>query len=431
MGHIVLATPGIDRFHLHERLLRALRQRGHHVAVLCLDPVAQTFWRHQDAGTVALAAPASPTGEPAPRARAGRRLQPARQADAVHAWFAAQRPDLVLLHQDRTPQAGLVQTIARAAGCRVLWTGDGLLPHTLQIDERGLDAAASCAQRAAAEFRVVRGEPELLQACLANALARPQPLGLPRAAVQVPPLRERLRDVLPTWRQHGLRRAAAGLGAWRRALAPRPQHEAAWRLPAAPFVAVLLQRADDPRVVLDGGAAPSAAALVHHAAAAALRLGGDVQVVVVAAAELAPRAFAGHPAVPAAAAAEAAATALATVTINHPLASVALLAGTPVLHVGRALYGVRGVATATPADALAKALPTALAHDYPTLRQRFLSWVFGHGHVWCSATHPDWNGILGLVAAIETRLAEPAEPRPPLRHRAGPAWPLAATGRRR
>jgi hypothetical protein len=142
------------------------------------------------------------------------------------------------------------------------------------------------------------------------------------------------------------------------------------------------------------------------------------------------RTVAGELVLPAAAAPDLVATALATVTVNHALAALALLAGTPVLHFGDALYGVRGVATRTSPALLAHDLAQALAHDYPTMRQRFLSWLFGHGHLWCSPTHPDHNGILGFVAAIEARLAEPAHALPVLRYRRGPAWPLAAETRR-
>jgi hypothetical protein len=53
-----------------------------------------------------------------------------------------------------------------------------------------------------------------------------------------------------------------------------------------------------------------------------------------------------------------------------------------------------------------------------------LTWLFTHGHVWCSATAPDHNGIVGMVMAIEARLPG-AGARQGLRHRRGPPWPLA------
>lgn len=434
MGHIVLAAPGIGRFHLHDRLARALHQRGHRVEILCGEPAERTFWRHQELTPLSLpTAPAAtdlPWDELAPTCRRGRRRQLGELAGGVRAWLAGAAPDLVVLHQDRGDVAQVLQFVARAAGCRVLWTGDGLLPHTLQLDERGLDGEASCARRSAGAFRVVRGEPELLHACLAHALAGSTPFGLPRTAVRVPRLGPRLADAWTTWPQQGLVRALASFGAWRQAR-PSPQPPIVpWAMPEAPFLAVLLQPAHDPRLTIDGGPAPAAAALVQQTARAAACLGKDVAVCVVAADNGPARRFAGQPMVPAAAAAVAAATALATVTVNHPLASVALLAGTPVVHTGAALYGVRGVARRSAADQIAEGLGEALAHDHPTLRQRFLSWVFRHGHVWCSATEPDWNGLTGLVAAIEARLAVPAGTEPGLRYRSGPAWPLAGETRR-
>ena len=312
MGHIVVGTPGIDRFHLHERLIRTLRQRGHRVSLLCTSPAAQTFWRHQDEGL-------------------------AKVGTALQSWFATEAPDLLLLHQDRTADAVLLQFCARAVGCRVLWTGDGLLPHTLQVDERGIDGDASCSRRGAGEFRVVTGEPDLLRACLASALAQTLPFGLPRVGVQVPPLLERLRDVLPMLGDNGVAGAWQALTSWCLALEPQPAASRPWVLPPAPFVTVLLQRPDDARVLLDGGNAPSSTELVRQTANAVQALNDDVRLVIVAAGSTRLPRFGAHTVVPAAAAAVAAATALATVTINHPLASIALLAGTPVLHTGHAL----------------------------------------------------------------------------------------------
>ena len=107
---------------------------------------------------------------------------------------------------------------------------------------------------------------------------------------------------------------------------------------------------------------------------------------------------------------------------------MALLAGTPVVHFGRALYGLPGVTTRCRREELPQALHRAMHRDHPTLRARFLTWLFGHGHLWCSPTHPDHNGVLGFVQAIETRLRHRAD-EAPLRYRAGPGWPLAAPGR--
>jgi hypothetical protein len=440
MGHIVLGAPGIDRFHLHARLAGSLRARGHRCTLVCTDAAARTFWRHQDPEVADLppapdgGAPVAPLAELARRDAAANERTVARLAALLPRlwhWFTAVRPDLVLLHQDRSADAGLLQFVARAAGCRVLWTGDGLLPHTLQLDEQGLDGDATCCRRSAGEYRVVRGDQELLNACLANALARTTPAALPRRDLKAPPLLARAADVPRVLRQRGLRAAIASMSAWRAARVPDPVDGGRpWSLPAMPFVAVLLQSACDPRLRLDAGDAPGADALIAAAARAAAALDRALPLVVVAPAGVARLPVRGpHAVVPAAAAMDAAATAVATITVNHPLAAIALLAGTPVVHTGNALYGVRGVATKAALDTLAPALRDAVDHDHPTLRQRVLTWLFGHGHVWCSGTHPDHNGMLGLVRAVEARLLAPPADVPVLRYRTGPAWPLAVDRR--
>ena len=73
-------------------------------------------------------------------------------------------------------------------------------------------------------------------------------------------------------------------------------------------------------------------------------------------------------------------------------------------------------------------VPAAL-EDGATLRQRFLSWLFGYGHIWCSSTWPDHNGLAGLVQAVGTRLSSRHAMGLRMRYRPGPAWPLAADGR--
>ncbi len=458
MGHIVFAAPGIDRFHLHERLRRELQQRGHTVTVLCFDPVAHTFWRHQDGATAFLAAGTpdamqAPLGDLAardcermgiPRASPAarhwhRRVHEdlARWLPSLVRWFEGHRPDLVMLHQSRRAEHCLVQFVAREAGSRVLWIGDGLLPHTLQVDDRGIDGDASATLRRAGDYRVVRGEPSLLQACLTNLLARTTPWALSHRGLVVPTLRSRLADVWPALSRRGFGGALAALLDWQRALPERPAAELpSFELPSDPFVAVLLQDRNDERMRLDAYSPPTPRELVTAAAIAAARLDQHLHLVVVLPSQgLRRRDFHGLRTatrlhfVAAHAAPEAAATAVATITNNHPLASAALLAGTPVLHTGRALYGLHGVTTQVPTAGLPDALPLAIARDHPTLRQRFLSWLFGYGHVWCSAVQPDHNGLIGLVQAIESRLAERSPDSLQLRYRKGPAWPLAAEGR--
>lgn len=453
MGHVLFAAPGIRRFHLHERLQRELRARGHRVTVLCTDPVEFAFWSAQAMATVYVrpgrpepsAAPLAElaaidcqrAGRPAAGARlrrAERRLQ--RLLPGCLRWLEADPPDLVLLHGRRSAEQALLHFLAREGGSRVLWTGDGLLPHTLQIDSEGLDGDAAAARRTAFDYRSVRADRRLLDAALAALLARTVPMPLTRKPVQVPPLGERLRLALGGLRgrhRHGWIGAYDG---WRAALppalVPAPRRS---ELPAQPFVAVLLQDPADVRVRLDAPAAPSPSLLVRAARTAAAGLEPGTPVVAVLPPQgLPPRELArlrGMPGVVlelAGAGPDAAAAAAAVVTVNHPLAIAAALSGTPLVHLGRALYGLPGVGVRGRTDSLAADLQFAFTDDQPELRERFLSWLLAHGHVWCSPDFPDHNGITGLVLEIEQRLQErnPAGLR--LRYRTGPAWPLAAEG---
>jgi hypothetical protein len=456
MGHIVFAAPGIDRFHLHERLRRELLQRGHTVTVLCLNAVSHSFWSVQG-GDTAIIRPRSPAAEapveelaarecrrrglpPQSRAEQRRRRRVrdrlARLETGLARWFEDHACDVVLFHQGRSAEHHLVQFAAQRAGSRVLWTGEGLLPHTLQVDERGIDGDAKALLRSAGDYRVVRGEPALLEACLTNLLARTTPSGLSSREPAVPSLWSRLACVWPAWSQRGFEGARAALCDWRRALPLRPSEALPrFELPGRAFVTVLLQDAEDDRVSLDAVSPPTAEDLVSAAMLATASLDPRLCVLVVEP----PRGLSGRnfrrllmPGVhflPAHAAPEAAATAVATITINHPLASAGLLAGTPVVHLGSALYGLHGVTTKVTTAELPDALRRAVERDHPTLRQRFLSWLFGYGHVWCSATLPDHNGLMGLVQAIEARLGQRSGDHTDLPYRRGPSWPLAAEGR--
>ncbi|MBL8727334.1 MAG: hypothetical protein JNM25_02810 [Planctomycetes bacterium] len=458
MASIAFAAPGIDRFHWHERLTRELRQDGHAVTAVCVDPVEHTFWRHQSIdSTLVRLGPPDPMRAPIDELalRASQRQLPARShrqqrrrllhhrqrlaslLPGLLRWFEAERPDLLLLHQRRSGAHALLHYVARETGTRVLWTGDGLLPHTLQVDEAGLDGDAAATRRRAGDYRVVQNEPSLLAACLTNTLARTGPSALTRREVRRPPLTARIADLLAASRWHGCGGPGHALFGWRRALAPAAGAEPmAFELPGTPFVTLLLQDTDDERVRLDADAPPTHRELIVAAAAAAADVDRQLVLVIV----VPPRGIDHRELIGLAspvrlhfvrpdAAADAACTGVATLTVNHPLAAVALLAGTPVVHVGRALYGLHGVTTQAITAELAPALARALAKDPATLRQRFLSWLFGYGHIWCSSTWPDHNGLAGLVQAVGTRLSSRHAMGLRMRYRPGPAWPLAADGR--
>lgn len=446
MGHIVFAAPSIGRFHLHHRLRRDLLRRGHRVSILCTDRTRFTFWRQQVSDVDLIEPRIRQDCPPAMRelvaaidAPEDRRRTEA-LAPAIHDWLDRERPDLLLLHGERSTHAACLQFAARVLGIRILWTGDGLLPHTMQIDERGLDADASCRRWQAEDFSVVGADKALLDAALTHALADGEPLALPRAPVQVPLLRRRMADMFHHLLRGEVAAAKLALSAWRAPYESTRLATMAAPLPdlKSPFVAVLLQTPSDPRVALDASNPPSPRELVAAAIRTADQLGPGTQVVVV----LPANAIESHYGAYALAgkdsdrvrvtapsnAAVAASTAAATITINHPAATVALLAGTPVLHLGRALYGLDDVTTSTTLDELPAAILAAQKNNRVGLRQRFLTWILRHGHVWCSTTAPNHNGMLGLVQAVERRLQGDAESNSrPLPYRPGPTWPLAIT----
>lgn len=446
MGHIVFAAPSISRFNLHHRLRRDLLRRGHRVSILCTDRCRFTFWRQQVSDVDLVEASRQkqcPTAmlELIEQVQApDERRQLLGLAPAISDWFERDQPDLVLLHDERSVAAACMQFAARVVGSKVLWTGQGLLPHTMQVDERGLDADASCRRWRAKDFSVVAPDKALLNAALTHALAGGEPLALPRATVQVPLLSRRLADTLSYLLRGRLKTARTALHGWRASFAI-DQLEAMAAPPPdlkPPFVAVLLQHAKDPRVVLDATSPPNARTLLQHALLAADTMGSDTQVVAVLPgnaieSQLGAQALAGkhsHRIRIAAPnnAALLASTAAATITINHPAATVALLAGTPVIHLGRAIYGLRGVTTTATLEGLPEAIAASQKIDRKALRQRFLTWILQHGHVWCSATAPNHNGMLGLVQAVERRLQSDQESNTrPLPYRPGPTWPLAVT----
>ena len=162
MGHIVFAAPDIRRFHLHERLRRELIRRGHRVSILCTERDRATFWQAQ-ASDAALLSPDRRTAAASDAEltatlegmgrREGRRAAQ-RTLGAARRWLERERPDLLLFGGERSPAHAALQFAARTVGCAVLWVGDGLLPHTMQVDARGVAYAhASCVEKMANRTR--------------------------------------------------------------------------------------------------------------------------------------------------------------------------------------------------------------------------------------------------------------------------------------
>jgi hypothetical protein len=441
MPLVLFAAPPAARFHLHERLQRELCRRGHQTRWLLAERGEARFFAAQELAAVMVQA--GPNAERLEEALGwaaldlqlrgllpvGRRWRAAlaRRSQwlgcrwaAVQRGFDTTRPDLVLCHQRRGGFSALVQFAARERGIPVLWTGDGLLPHTQQIDLRGLDGDASCIGQPAVALRAAPRDPRLLAACLAHGLGGGAPVGLPPAALRGRSWADRLGAVL-----------AARLGA-REPDLPKALGVTLQEVPERPFVALLLQAERAPQRCLD--AEPVATtALVRAARHAVAALDPGLALVVVAPARCSGpgrrrlAAVGGGPVLPAAAAGVVAAAALAVLTINHPAAALGLLAGTPVVHCGRALYGLPTVTNGASLPTLAAGLMHAVTSDAPTLRERWLTQLFAARHLWCSSTEPDHNGLLGLVAALEATLAAGSDQRirrSVVKHRIGPPWPL-------
>lgn len=455
MGTVVIGAPEFDSFHLLDRLQRELTQRGHRMHTLCCEDATADFWRLQGlaahqlvpAAADAMRAPLREFAELQATANGLRHGSAARRRcvsrterelnrllPACVRWFETERPDLLLLPGARGAHSQMLHFVARELGVRVLWLGRGLLPHTLQHDELGRDGDAAITHRVAGDYRDAPQQPALLGSCLAHLLGRAEPAALSRRELRRPPWRNQVEGAWRAARRGSWHEVARCWSGWHAALPPIVSSAVQnFELPRAPFATVLLQDADDPAVCLDATGAPDATQLVAAARTATAAIDRGIGLAVV----LPPRGLhhrqlatlAADPGVhllPAVAAIDAAATALATFTINHPLAVTAMLTGTPVLHCGRALYGLGGVTHRGPSAGFVDVLGPALAADADTLRERLLTVLLGQDHVWCSPSHPDHNGLIGLANTIEERLGSrsPQGARPG--HRTGPPWPLAA-----
>ena len=195
---------------------------------------------------------------------------------------------------------------------------------------------------------------------------------------------------------------------------------------------MLCQGRSDPRLCLDAGEPWPPDYLVRATAAAALAVDPELSVLAILPEEGLPRpqleAIARIPTVilhPPSSAPLAATTALAVTTVNHPAGIAGVLSGTPVLHTGRTLYGLRGVTTRTGLDSLEQDMREALSYDQPRLRERFLTWLLAEAHLWCCPDFPDHNGINGIVRGIESSIRHGGSS-VGIDYRAGPVWPLRA-----
>lgn len=464
MGKIVFAAPPIARFHLHQALGRQLLQRGNDVIVLAADPVTHRFYRTQGMRSYLLPTQSAghqlrglPLGELARRdlALAGERMPQARAlarrerllgrtVPGLLRWFGVEMPDLVIFHEARSGTHRLVDYVAREFGCDVLHTGEGLLPGTMQWDQEGIDGDSSKMRATAQSYAKVRRDEPFLTTALAAVLGESNAEAIEREPVRAPGITSRLGSMFNALARGQLGPARHGMGAWRRARrdqgALRSSHPAD-SLPDGPFVAVLLQEPTDPRLRLDADHSTDPADLAVAAYAGTMALDGDVPIVLIApdaapdlAHEVASR-LVKRPGRHLVCAQEdtrgALAAALAVVTVNHPHALVGVLADTPVLHTGRALYGAAGVTTPTTLDRLRLDLaPAVAATNSAALRESFLTRCLVYDHVWCDPAAPDRNGLGGLVQHVESRLANLSRGRSgtaePLDYRAGPLWPTAS-----
>jgi hypothetical protein len=444
MGHVLLANPGIEHLALAIALHRASLRDGHRVTVVADESVTLRALRAQGLSPVSLGHAHSvslpsvpldgfaarelrctgldPTASTGATVRARARLE--KRAGALVRLVETALPDLVVLFDARDGASRLFDWTAREFGCDLLHLGQGLLPGTLQCDPLGIDGDASTCDRPAIAYRDASADVPFLDDVLASTLAGSIPAPGPaerRTPLWAPDTFDTFLSVAEGLSRARLTRALERLGAWRQVAAGRATETTAYDeaalpdfelLPREPFVAVLLQRDDDLRLRIDAPASGSERGeLIATGVRVAELLGdgrsGTLPLVIVRApgdAESPPENDSTTVAVRAATAATAAAMAAAVVTVNHPLALVGVLAGTPVLHSGRTPYAVPGVATRIGERPLEDALAEAVRRSQPALRARFSTHLLRQDHLWCAASHPDGNGLRGLADALRRKL---------------------------
>lgn len=456
MGHILFGLPEIGHFHLLSRVARKLFGREHRVSVLTGDPVTFEFYAYQGLACMELrSAPLLPEHlvpvaefalidcrlaghrEPTPAQlhRATERLE--RRVPGLIQLFEQDPPDLVAIHEGRTGLHRLLHFVATHYGAKVMHTGTGLLPMTLQVDREGIDGDASFARATAQDYRGVAADDEFLGAATAAWLGRAFPPPLARLGIVAPPLRPRLIAGARCLLRGDLRRGLGAVSAWRQAQDIRwPAEPPKVDLPHGPYACLLLQDREDPAMRLDTRSQVHNEQLVRTTWQATQRVDPSARLVVVDA----PSASLDHPRfdwapaiqfIPPTAAAHAVALAMAVVTVNHPLALAAILAETPVVHTAAAPYGIPGIAARTDGTQLAESLALAMVEPGgSSLRRRFLTRILRDHHIWCPPQAPDSNGVVGVVRWMEDAIGAGADATP-LRYRPGPVWPLAAQGARR
>jgi hypothetical protein len=471
MGHVVIAAPTAADWRLLGPIVRRLLQRGHQASIVTDDPFDALFFRHQAAPVVLLRVKRSPAHDAALApfanlpdsvdlaALAGRDLALAGEgfpvaptrfvtrcrrrlvqvAAPLRRFLELERPDLLLVLRRRDGLARLAHELAVATGCDTLHLGDGVLPGLMQWNSDGVDGDASILGR---DAEALEGEPDepFLTAALAALLGEAAPPAIAERPIRLPDTAERVAAAWQAWR-NGLpwRRIAAGLRSMPRT-DERPQGPL--RTPPSdgrPHVVVLLQDLNDARLRLDTDEVVRPDELLRTTAEAVRALDPELRLVVVddrANGRPLPGevhcvrvhgARAAVPWFPAAA---------AVVTINHPLAGAALLCRTPVLHLGDAIWAMAPVTRRTRLESLGADLRATLAGSGGAstddeARERLLTTLLRRDHVWCDPDAPDPNGVRGIVAEIEERIAQRRPASLPLRYRPGPVWPLAVPGQRR
>ena len=477
MGHVVVAAPRIADWSLVGTLVRRLLQRGHRAALLCVDPIDAQFYRAQGMPVVSLqpargatpfdsdlpvdiselvhrdlqlSGPANPRRAPSFLRRSRARLL--RLAPALRRFLELERPDLVMIHGRRDGIVRLLAALASELGGDVLHTGEGVLPGTMQWDPVGVDGDASICRRRTRRGDLDRDVPDrsFLEATTAAVLGGATAPPIAPRQVRTPDFIDRITLAARTlWHTRGdVGEARRAVVAWREAQARSAAHhdgagldpELAHDLGAHHHIAFLEQNDDDPRVRLDCdqplGASPSQTALraTIRAVSRNRQQLGNARIIA-----LPPHGAEPHRSnlsegdvlrLPESATSRVLATAIAVITVNDLRAGQALLAGTPVLHFGRAVWAVPPVTTETSIDRIERDLLDASAgrgsgSDAERLREAFLTRLLAFDHVWCEASQPDPNGVRGLVADIESRIAQRRPADLPLRYRAGPVWPLA------